>query len=145
MKKKETRKSKSLIISLMKQFTKYGFIGLLGTVINTLILILSVEVLKLHPMWGSFFGFVGSLIISFFLNTLWTFQNNRVSFRTFFRYTLVSIFGFLINLFIILIIVDTLSLSYLLAQVISVIIVPMVNFLLNKLWTFEKSVLEGNR
>ncbi|MBG9794357.1 hypothetical protein ABD76_18315 [Paenibacillus dendritiformis] len=131
--------SRIRIIKVFKkfnQFIKYGLVGIVGTVIHTGTLVVLVEYCSMSPYLASIMGFTLSLIISYFINLKWTFNNNNLS--TFFKYITVSLSGLCLNMLTMYIFVHLFSIWYLVAQIVTVIIVPISNFTFNKYWTFKK-------
>lgn len=128
-----TLKSETLI-----QFIRYALVGIIGTGVQTVILILLVEYCSLNPTISTFVGFVASLIVSFILNSKWTFNNISNSKRSIFvKYIFVSCSGLILSLLIMHVSVNVLHLWYIWAQVINIIVVPISNFYCNKFWSFK--------
>jgi putative flippase GtrA len=117
-------------------FIRYAFIGGIGTIIHTAVLMIMTERLLLNPLLSSVIGFLCSLIVSFFLNVKWTFNKTaRVS--IFKKYFVVSVFGQVLNMLIIYFFINVLVTSYLIGHCISIIVVPIVNYFLNKKYAFK--------
>ncbi|WP_435922662.1 GtrA family protein [Paenibacillus sp. DYY-L-2] len=123
--------------STFSKFIKYGLVGVLGTLTHTLVLTLCVEFFACPAVLGTIIGFIFSLIVSFKLNTSWTFSNVAGSNLNFVKYALTCSMGLLINVVIMYVIVDIFKMWYLLAQFSSIIIVPIFNFTLTKKWVFK--------
>lgn len=119
------------------KFIKYGLVGVLGTLTHTLVLTLCVEFFAFPAVLATIIGFIFSLILSFKLNTIWTFSNGAGSNLSFVKYTLTCSTGLLINVLIMYVIVDIFKMWYLLAQFSSIIVVPIFNFTLSKSWVFK--------
>lgn len=125
------------VFKKFNQFIKYGLVGIVGTIIHTGTLVVLVEYCNMSPYLASIMGFTLSLIISYFINLKWTFNNNN-NLSTFLKYITVSLSGLCLNMLIMYIFVDLLSVWYLIAQIVTVIIVPISNFIFNKYWAFKK-------
>lgn len=120
---------------VIKQFVKYSLVGLIGTFLQSMTLVLLVENYDFYPLVGSLIGFVFSLMFSFFINAIWTFRSAKKA-SYFYKYFIVSLFGLGINLFIMFLLVNVLDIWYIWAQLIIIIVVPCINFILNRYWAF---------
>ncbi len=116
---------------------KYLVVGLLGTATHLSLLYVAVEFLHMQPLLGSCAAFVWVVIQSYLLNRNWTFQSTRGHTSAMARYMAVSGLGFLGNLLIMYVMLDVFGLWYMLAQASTALVIPLMNFLLNKYWTFS--------
>jgi putative flippase GtrA len=126
-------------------FLKYGLVGGLGTLTSFLFMIISVEVFQLSSLIGTVIGFIFSLIISFFLNYMWTFSNSNSGniYIILIKYSLVSLSGLLLNLLIMYILNYVLNVWYIYAQMVSTVAVPIHNYIFNRFWTFNQKERGG--
>ncbi|MBJ6361356.1 GtrA family protein [Paenibacillus sp. GCM10012307] len=124
---------------LQSPLIKYGIVGLIGTVFHFALLVLLVEWGGLHPIAGSATGFIAVLILSYFLNVIWTFTDasEKRTIRQFIKYTIVSCSGLLLNTAVMYAAVELAHLPYLIGQCIITVIVPVHNYVLNRRWTFR--------
>lgn len=129
---KVTKKYPSII-----NFIQYGLVGVIGTVIHTVILTICVELFSINPLISTAIGFLFSLITSYILNSFWTFKGSSMGKGSFVKYLLTCSFGLLINMFIMYVVVHLAHSSYLLGQLLAVIIVPIFNFTISKYWVFS--------
>jgi len=125
------------VLKKFNQFIKYGLVGIVGTLIHTGTLVILVERWNMSPYLASIMGFTLSLIISYFINLKWTFKNNN-NLSTFIKYITVSLSGLFLNMAIMYIFVHLLNVWYVIAQIVTVIIVPISNYSFNKYWAFKK-------
>ncbi len=116
---------------------KYFIVGAIGTVTHLVVLYCCVEFMFLSALVGSSVGFTWVVIQSYFLNRNWTFESDKQHRSALPRYIVVSCVGFITNLFIMFIAVDVLHVFYLAAQLLTITVVPGMNFLLNKFWAFS--------
>ncbi|QLE57813.1 GtrA family protein [Nostoc sp. TCL26-01] len=119
------------------KFIKYAIVGALGTFTHIGLLTLLVEILTLPPVISSSAAFIVVVIISYWLNYRWTFRSKSKHRRALLRYSIVSLFGFSLNLGIMYLIVNVLHLWYLIGQIIAIIFIPISNFFLNSRWAFK--------
>lgn len=115
---------------------RYGVVGSFGMLIHSSILIALVEIFYITPVLASIPGFIAALIISHFINHIWTFQYKEKLRKTFVKYTAVSLFGLMLNLVLMHLTVNVLGWPYLYGLLIVIILVSINNYFLNKLWTF---------
>ncbi|MNH89880.1 GtrA-like protein [compost metagenome] len=125
--------------ALMKsRIFKYGAVGVLGTLLHMGTLFLLVEEASMHPVVASMCGFVFVLIVSYFLNKSWTFeQGGQADPIQMLKYAVVSICGLLLNTAVMYVSVQLLHWHYMLGQVIVIAVVPLSNYTLNLFWTFR--------
>jgi putative flippase GtrA len=122
---------------MIAKMVKYGFVGLLGTVLHFTSLLVLVEALHMKPVPASTLGFILVLVVSYILNYKWTFQVQSQGWKPVLKYIVVSGTGLFLNTGIIYITVDLLQWHYLIGQCFVIVIVPLSNFLFNYYWTFQ--------
>jgi putative flippase GtrA len=117
---------------------KFGVVGVIGTLIHSGTIIFMVEILNEKPIISSVVGFLFSFIVSFYLNSKWTFAS-RSNLRTLFRYLGVSLAGLFLNIMIMYFFNSLLEIWYIYAQIIVIVVVPIHNYILSKFWAFKPS------
>ncbi|MFF2157530.1 GtrA family protein [Paenibacillus chitinolyticus] len=125
----------------LSQFFKYGVIGIIGTAVHTGTLAFLVEIYHIKPLVASICGFIVSLVISYFLNSRFTFSQRR-NVYVFIKYCVVSLTGLFLNLVLLFLVVNILNSWYVYGQVLSIVIVPICNFTLNKVWAFKSKPIK---
>lgn len=125
------------MIKINSKFLKYAFVGVIGTFTHLGILTFLVEALRYHPVISSASGFLITVVISYYLNYKWTFQSKSRHRSALPRYVAVSLAGLCLNTTIMFITVNVLHLWYIIGQTISIIIIPVHNFVLNSSWSFK--------
>ncbi|WP_108672335.1 GtrA family protein [Peribacillus acanthi] len=121
---------------LFLKFLKYSFVGFFSTLIYFLSVYILVELLLMEPIMGSAFSFLIMTVFSFFLNKKYTFKSD-FSNQKLVRFFIVSGIGFMLNFVIMYSIVSLLSYHYFLGELATILVIPLVNFLLNNYWTFK--------
>ncbi len=131
----------------MKQFIKFGMVGVTNTVLSYL---LNIGTLYLLRNQNLAYDYVIANVVAFAISVLWSFYwNNRLVFdtkkgkneilralcKTYISYSVTGIF--LNNIFSFLWI-DVLGFSKLIAPVLNIVFNVPINFLLNKYWAFKK-------
>ncbi|MEW6562305.1 MAG: GtrA family protein [Pseudomonadota bacterium] len=122
---------------LTRQLTRYLIAGGLGTLTHLAVLALCVEVFGWSPVAGAVAGFLGALSVSYVLNHHWAFESRRSHIGSFWRYTLVSLGGLALNTAMMAGLVHYLHWWYFTAQLSVIFVVPLINFVLNRYWTFD--------
>lgn len=115
---------------------RYAVVGVLGTAIHFGVLVALVEWAAVDAVLASAVGFFVTLMVSYVLNHRWTFESRAPHGAAFGRYAAVSLLGLGLNSLIMYLAVHIFGLWYILAQALVVIVVPAVNYLLNRSWTF---------
>jgi putative flippase GtrA len=115
---------------------RYAMTGLASFLTHLLVLLGLVELLHIRPVTASAAGFMASVLVSFLLQRGWVFASKASLAGAIPSFALVTGFGFLLNISIIMIGVDWWSLNYLHVQAVAFVLIPVSNYLLNGLWTF---------
>lgn len=115
---------------------RYAVVGALGTAIHFGVLVALVELTAVDSVLASAVGFLVTLIASYVLNHRWTFESRTPHGAAFRRYAAVSLLGLGLNSLIMYLAVHVFGLWYVVAQALVVTVVPAVNYLLNRSWTF---------
>lgn len=120
----------------MRQFFVFAGVGAIGTLGHYLTLIVLVEIAAMQPVLASTAGFVVGALINYVLNYRYTFNSSKPHRQALLQFFIVAIIGAVLNSLIMYIGTVTLTLNYLLAQIIATGLVLIQNFILNKTWTF---------
>ena len=129
---------------LAAQYLRFGSVGLLATGTHAVLFVIAIEWLGLPPLIANGVAFACAVIVSFVGHFHWTFRDETLmrwdggfaSRRAFARFVVVAATGFALNSAVVYTIVDLAHLSYLIALVFMVGVVPIVVFLLSKHWAF---------
>lgn len=120
----------------MLQFLKFSLVG----VLNTLITIISYNILiflGLNYQLSNVIGYALGTINSYFFNKSWVFSSKENSYKLFTKFIIVNLITLGINSYILHLGVTNFNLSKSIAQLIATAFGMVVNFALNKLWTFN--------
>ncbi|WP_420850331.1 GtrA family protein [Peribacillus alkalitolerans] len=115
---------------------KYSFVGCISTLIYFLSVFILVELFDIDPLSGSAVSFLVMTFFSFLLNRKFTFESD-FSHKQLLRFVIVSSIGFILNYGIMYTVVQVLSFHYSFGELVTIIIIPLVNFALNNFWTFK--------
>jgi putative flippase GtrA len=116
---------------------KYFVVGALGTVTHLTLLYITVEFFLFSPLLGTSCAFIWVATQSYLLNRNWTFRSSKKHSSTLPRFLIVSIIGFLGNFGMMYVLLNIFSLWYMLAQMLTALVIPIMGFLLNKYWAFS--------
>ncbi len=121
------------------EFLKFAFVGFLGTLINIGVLYSMTEYLKVFYLVSAIFGFAIASTCNYLLNKVWTFREALKSDfgKKFYRFFIVSLIALSVNLAFLYLFTELFGLYYIFAQIIAIVLSLFVNFLGNKLWTFN--------
>lgn len=121
---------------MIVHISKYAVVGLLGTALHFTLLAIAVEGANYDPVYASLAVFPPVVVLSYILNRNWTFQSEKDHFVALPKYIVISLASLATNFFIMNTLVNIYGMWYLAAQVCSIAIIPIVNFLLKKYWAF---------
>lgn len=122
-----------------KQAAKYYAVGASGVLVNLGLLFYLTEYVGLWYFLSYTLAISASITSNFILNKFWTFRDSINSQRTivmYVKFTSVSFLGMAIQLGSVYFLVESLSIYYMLAALISISIAGAINFIINRSWTF---------
>jgi len=117
------------------QVVNFCLAGLVSTVF-TLAVIYSLMFFGSGLVAANFTGYMLGIVLNFFLNSHLTFKK-KVSIRLFYRFILVCLIAYVINLLGVLLVVAWLPKSAYSAQLVGMFLYTAVNFLLNRFWAMK--------
>ena len=132
----------------LSKYIKFSAIGGLGAVINTAILWTASEIFSVYYLVASVLAFSVAVTSNYFLNRKWTYRSKGNMPKQYSQFLTVSVFGLLLNLVILKGIVDgampaleigkdKTGLYLVAANMITILVVSIFNFLVNSFWTFR--------
>ena len=122
-----------------KHAAKYYAVGASGILVNLVLLYFLTEFVGLWYFLSYTLAISASITSNFILNKFWTFQDSINSQRTivmYVKFSSVSFLGMGIQLGSVYFLVESLSVYYMLAALISISIAGAINFIINRSWTF---------
>ena len=120
------------------QLLRFGLVGGSGYVVNLAVFALLNGVLDVHHIAAAVGAFCVAVVNNFWWNRHWTFdaRDGHAGFQAA-RFFTVSVIGLGVNLVLLELFVSGVELPELPAQALAVALTLPVNFLGNKLWTFD--------
>jgi dolichol-phosphate mannosyltransferase len=121
------------------QLVKFGIVGGSGYVVNLLVFATLTELAGLHHIAAAIGAFCVAVSNNFLWNRLWTFRarDGHAGFQAA-RFFAVSLLGLAFNLVVLELLVSVAALPELPSQALAVALAMPVNFIGNKLWTFDE-------
>jgi putative flippase GtrA len=123
----------------LRQFVKFGLIGVLNTAIHGIVLSLLVESLAVSAVTGNLFAFIAANLFSYILNCRYTFKAPCL-FLTYLKFFFSSLLSLALTL-IISWMMERLGFHYLQGFAVIVIVVPLFSFLIMKRYVFRSKPL----
>jgi len=125
------------IYNTVKQFIKFGIVGLSNTLISLLVYYALIYI-GINYIISNTVGFVISVLNAYYWNNRYVFKksnkgNLKPMIKTFVSYGMT----FVLSTVLLVVMVDYVSISKVIAPVLNLIITIPLNFLLNKLWAFR--------
>jgi dolichol-phosphate mannosyltransferase len=122
-----------------KHAAKYYAVGASGILVNLGLLYYLTEYVGLWYFLSYALAISVSITSNFILNKFWTFRDSIDSQKTIVMYgkfVSVSLVGMAIQLGSVYVLVESLTVYYMLAALISICIAGAINFIINRRWTF---------
>ena len=125
------------ISKTIKQFIKYGLVGVLNTLITLSIIFVFMKLLNVSYILSNAVGYLFGFINSFILNKIWTFKSKKSIGRESFFFVLIFVICYLLQLALLVILKEKLQIKPEYAQIIAMGFYTVINFLGNKYITFK--------
>jgi putative flippase GtrA len=126
-----------LRMPLVLQFVKFGIVGVSNTLIFFAVYTLLLKVFGVWYVAASGIGFAVGAVNGFLWNRAWTFRGHVGDALTPVRWFVVQSSGLLLNLGLLYLLVDGVGLDELFGQAVTIAIVTVITFLVNRAWTFR--------
>jgi putative flippase GtrA len=131
--------------SLLLQYARFGVVGLSATIVHSVLYLLLAGSLGISPFIANLLAFSVAVLVSYFGHFQWTFRNENgagtatdmVVTTKLARFVVVAVIGLVLNSLAVYSVVDVMGLAYGYALIPMVGLVPIVVFVLSKLWVFR--------
>ena len=121
----------------MAQFIKFAIVGVLNSAIQYLVFLFLYSLTGTPYLLASIIGYLAGMINSYILNRRWTFESRNQKLLTeLSRFVAVNLVSLGVNLGLLYLLVSTGVMIPQWAQVVAITGSTLVNFVLNKVWTF---------
>jgi len=118
---------------------KAGVVGAVGTGVHYGALAVGMYGWRLQPFLATAFGFLLGTITNYFLNRNFVFSSKTEHRVALWKFFAIAGVGLLVNMGTIYLVSKSTTISIWLVQVLVTVVVFVITFSLNKLWTFHKS------
>ena len=127
------------------QFLRFCVIGVASTVTHFLVAVIMVEFAGLPVLWANAVAFAIAFLVSYSGNHRWTFALDGGHGRFLPRFVATQLAGFGLNQAIVWLIAIRLGADYRLGLAAALVIVPVVTFLISRLWAFSPAAEPGRK
>ncbi|MEJ7668728.1 MAG: GtrA family protein [Casimicrobiaceae bacterium] len=124
-------------MQLSRQFALFVIMGALATGTHILCLTLLVELSGWPPVSASCIGAIAGALVSYWLNYHHTFRSTRPHQAALSRFLIVAVVAFIVNGALLAGMLRSFGPHYLLAQVLTTLIVLIFTFSAGRLWAFR--------
>jgi putative flippase GtrA len=119
------------------RIVRYGFAGGLSALSHLSTTIALVELAGFEPALASAIGFGVSVVVSYVLQRWWVFRSDRRHREAVPLFLAVVLVAGTVNVVIVAVGTIVLNLPYVIPQTVALIVIPIVNYALNSLFTFR--------
>jgi len=119
------------------QFFKFGIVGILNTLITAFVIWLLLKVFHCSNYVSNIIGYLAGLINSFIWNRKWTFESHGKISVTVFKFIITFVISYLLQLGGLHLLLQYTAIDNYVCQLIAMVIYTIINFLLNKYYTFK--------
>lgn len=133
---------KEIIAALYHQFRHlilYGIIGSFSSTLDFLIYTILVQIVGLQYIISNCISVLGGITTSFILNRNYNFKVKDHAKRRFSIFLTVGLCGLLMSNIILYLCIDVWSMDKLISKLLSIVLVVLFQFLINKYFTFKPS------
>ncbi len=128
-----------LINLLHSRFIVYCMIGCTGAFLDFILYTFLVNFLHINYLLSNCFSVSIGITNNFFLNAFFNFKVTDGLIKRFFSFYFVGIIGLIISEILLYILVDISSINTIIAKVITIFVITLIQFFMNKIITFKKS------
>ena len=123
--------------TFLKLFIFYSIFGGMG-VLTDFLVYSSFIVLKINYQLANLFGYFCGGVVSYILNLKYNFKVDDQILKRFYKYLIIAIIGYFISVLILYMMVDIYMIDVIISKIITLIFVVLIQFNLNKKYTFKK-------
>ncbi len=122
----------------LKQAVKYGLVGISNTLITAVVIWIMMKILGFSDIFSNITGYAAGVANSFIWNKQWTFKSSDSWMSSAIRFGFVFGICYLLQLGLLLYLNKNLHIDPYYNQLIAMAFYTVVNFLLNKFYTFKE-------
>ncbi len=125
-----------------KELIKYCIIGCSGALLDFIVYTILVSVLNMNYLLANALSVTIGITNNFFLNAYLNFKVTDNLFKRFISFYLVGMLGLIISEVMLYVLVDIMNINSIASKIITIFVITIVQFLLNKTVTFKKGKRE---
>ncbi|MGN4426590.1 GtrA family protein [Bacillus cereus group sp. MYBK30-1] len=122
----------------MEKLLKFGLVGIFNTLITIVSYFILVK-LGINYLVANILSYLIGVANSYYWNKNWVFQSSGKNSSIFIKFLTVNLLVLAFNTLSLFILVDKFSINEFIAQIFAIGIGMMINFFLNKVWTFNQT------
>jgi putative flippase GtrA len=133
------------MVMIMKELFRFIRFGIVG-VMNTLITIVSFWILSkigVGYITANIISYLIGVVNSYFFNSRWVFKVDSKKSSRGVRFLIINLIVLVINTGLLILFVDKVGLNKYVAQILVIGICMVLNYFLNRKWTFSEEVKNG--
>ena len=129
--------SKQNFTATVKQFIKFGYVGLMNAGISYFLYFLCIyNGMSIYA--GNAIGFVGGVVNSYLWNSRWVFKGNQEGFKkTIPKFFATYLLSLVLSMLLLYLFVDMGGMNKYAAPILIICITTFIKFSLSKFWTFK--------
>ncbi len=121
------------------QFMKFIALGVMNTLISLIVIYLLMK-FGVNYRLSNLIGYIAGLINSFIFNKIWVFKTRKNLFKEIFNFSVVFGLCYSVQYLILLLMVEEYSLNKYFSQLIAMGFYTVLNFILNRIFTFKNRI-----
>ncbi|WP_377863725.1 GtrA family protein [Bacillus sp. R86525] len=122
----------------MEKLLKFSLVGIFNTLITIISYFILVK-LGMNYLVANILSYLIGVANSYYWNKNWVFQSSGKSLLIFTKFLTVNLIVLAFNTLSLFILVDKFSINEFIAQIFAISIGMIINFSLNKIWTFSQT------
>lgn len=121
-----------------RELIKYCIIGCSGALLDFIVYTILIKAFGMNYLLANALSVTAGITNNFFLNAYLNFKVTDNMFKRFISFYLVGMLGLLISEILLYLLVDIMSMNSIIAKIITIFVITIVQFILNKTITFKK-------
>jgi Predicted membrane protein len=123
---------------LRSSFVKYGIVGVFGLLVDMGLFFLLHEVLGWNYILSNIISSSLAVVHNFIMNSYFTFKVKDKKWRRFLSFYLIALIGMAVSSGLLALMIDGLGMDSMIAKMISVLVVAVLQYFVNKRLTFRQ-------
>jgi len=121
-----------------RELIKYCIIGCSGALLDFITYTILIKAFGMNYLLANALSVTAGITNNFFLNAYLNFKVTDKLFKRFISFYLVGMLGLVISEILLYLLVDIMSMNSIIAKIITIFVITIVQFILNKTITFKK-------